>query len=54
MTTRVTLKIENGVADVRLNRPEKLNALDSTQSVNTHKAKVLKTKTKLAIGQLFT
>lgn len=30
MTTRVTLKIENGVADVRLNRPEKLNALDNS------------------------
>ncbi len=29
MTNRVTLKVENGVADVRLNRPEKLNALDN-------------------------
>ena len=29
MTDRVTLKVENGVADVRLNRPEKLNALDN-------------------------
>mgnify|MGYP006087261299 FL=1 len=29
MANRVTLKVENGVADVRLNRPEKLNALDN-------------------------
>jgi len=28
MTERVTVTIEGGVADVRLNRPEKLNALD--------------------------
>jgi enoyl-CoA hydratase/carnithine racemase len=28
MTERVIYKIENGVADVRLNRPEKMNALD--------------------------
>ena len=28
MTERVTIKITNGVADVRLNRPEKRNALD--------------------------
>src|SRR5512143_37243 len=28
MTERVQVTIENGVADVRLNRPEKLNALD--------------------------
>jgi enoyl-CoA hydratase/carnithine racemase len=28
MTDRVTVTIENGVADVRLNRPEKMNALD--------------------------
>ncbi|MFN0093042.1 MAG: crotonase/enoyl-CoA hydratase family protein [Acidimicrobiales bacterium] len=28
MTDRVTIQIERGVADVRLNRPEKLNALD--------------------------
>jgi enoyl-CoA hydratase/carnithine racemase len=28
MTERVTVTIENGVADVRLNRPEKLNAID--------------------------
>ena len=28
MTDRVTVTIEDGVADVRLNRPEKLNALD--------------------------
>ena len=26
---RVTLKIDNGIADVRLNRPDKRNALDS-------------------------
>lgn len=26
--TRVTMKVDGGVADVRLNRPEKLNALD--------------------------
>ena len=29
MSDRVTVNIEAGVADVRLNRPEKLNALDS-------------------------
>ncbi len=29
MSERVSISIENGVADVRLNRPEKLNALDS-------------------------
>ncbi|HET6950425.1 MAG TPA: crotonase/enoyl-CoA hydratase family protein [Acidimicrobiales bacterium] len=28
MSDRVTVKIDNGVADVRLNRPDKLNALD--------------------------
>jgi enoyl-CoA hydratase/carnithine racemase len=28
MTSRVTLEIKNGVADVRLNRPDKLNAID--------------------------
>jgi enoyl-CoA hydratase/carnithine racemase len=28
MTDRVTLDVQDGVADVRLNRPEKLNALD--------------------------
>ncbi len=28
MAERVTVRTENGVADVRLNRPEKLNALD--------------------------
>jgi enoyl-CoA hydratase/carnithine racemase len=28
MSDRVTVAIDNGVADVRLNRPEKLNALD--------------------------
>jgi enoyl-CoA hydratase/carnithine racemase len=28
MTERITVTIEGGVADVRLNRPEKLNALD--------------------------
>jgi enoyl-CoA hydratase/carnithine racemase len=28
MSDRVTVKIEGGVADVRLNRPDKLNALD--------------------------
>jgi enoyl-CoA hydratase/carnithine racemase len=28
MADRVTISIENGVADVRLNRPEKINALD--------------------------
>src|SRR4051812_8456596 len=28
MTDRVTISIEGGVADVRLNRPDKLNALD--------------------------
>ena len=27
MTERVQVTIDNGVADVRLNRPEKLNAL---------------------------
>jgi enoyl-CoA hydratase/carnithine racemase len=30
MTERVQVTIEDGVADVRLNRPEKLNALDRT------------------------
>ncbi len=29
MSERVTVNVEDGVADVRLNRPEKLNALDS-------------------------
>jgi enoyl-CoA hydratase/carnithine racemase len=29
MSDRVTLTLDNGVADVRLNRPEKMNALDS-------------------------
>jgi enoyl-CoA hydratase/carnithine racemase len=29
MSDRVTCTIENGVADVRLNRPDKMNALDS-------------------------
>jgi enoyl-CoA hydratase/carnithine racemase len=29
MTERVTIKIDDGVADVRLNRPEKRNALDA-------------------------
>jgi enoyl-CoA hydratase/carnithine racemase len=28
MSDRVTIRIDNGVADVRLNRPDKLNALD--------------------------
>src|SRR4249919_3683027 len=28
MSDRVTCTIENGVADVRMNRPEKMNALD--------------------------
>ena len=28
MSERVAIKLENGVADVRLNRPEKLNAID--------------------------
>ena len=28
MSDRVQLTIENGIADVRLNRPEKMNALD--------------------------
>ncbi|MFC9975318.1 crotonase/enoyl-CoA hydratase family protein [Spirillospora sp. NPDC127200] len=28
MTDRVTVRVEGGVADVRLNRPDKLNALD--------------------------
>jgi len=29
MSDRVTIEIENGVADVRLNRPDKMNALDN-------------------------
>ena len=29
MSDRVTIDLSEGVADVRLNRPEKLNALDS-------------------------
>ena len=29
MSDRVTVRVNNGVADVRLNRPEKLNALDN-------------------------
>ena len=28
MAERVTVRMDNGVADVRLNRPEKMNALD--------------------------
>ena len=28
---RVTIHIEDGVADVRFNRPDKMNALDSEQ-----------------------
>ena len=28
MSDRVAVTIENGVADVRLNRPDKMNALD--------------------------
>ncbi len=31
MTERVTITIDNHVADVRLNRPDKMNALDRTQ-----------------------
>lgn len=30
MNDRVTIQIEDGVADVRLNRPDKMNALDTT------------------------
>ncbi len=33
MTERVTLKVDGGVADVRLNRPDKLNALDADMFV---------------------
>lgn len=33
MTDRVTVQIEDGVADVRLNRPDKLNALDTDMFV---------------------
>lgn len=29
MSERVTVTVDGGVADVRLNRPEKLNALDN-------------------------
>ena len=29
MSERVTVTVEGGIADVRLNRPEKLNALDT-------------------------
>ncbi|HAQ43448.1 MAG TPA: enoyl-CoA hydratase, partial [Acidimicrobiaceae bacterium] len=29
MSDRVVVTVEDGVADVRLNRPEKLNALDT-------------------------
>lgn len=29
MAPRVTINVDNGIADVRLNRPEKLNALDT-------------------------
>ncbi len=28
MSDRVSISIDNGIADVRLNRPDKLNALD--------------------------
>src|SRR5688572_13266700 len=31
MSDRVTISIENGVADVRMNRPDKMNALDGAQ-----------------------
>ena len=37
-TQRVTVSIENGVADVRLNRPDKMNALDSAQFEALHSA----------------
>jgi enoyl-CoA hydratase/carnithine racemase len=28
MSDRVSISLDNGIADVRLNRPDKLNALD--------------------------
>jgi enoyl-CoA hydratase/carnithine racemase len=31
MTSRVTVQVEGGIADVRLNRPDKMNALDKAQ-----------------------
>ncbi|MCB1003987.1 MAG: enoyl-CoA hydratase/isomerase family protein, partial [Acidimicrobiales bacterium] len=31
MEERVTIEVSDGVADVRMNRPDKLNALDSAQ-----------------------
>ena len=31
MSERVTIKVENHIADVRFNRPEKMNALDGEQ-----------------------
>ena len=33
MSDRVTVQITDGVADVRLNRPDKLNALDGDMFV---------------------
>ena len=35
---RVTISIDGGVADVRLNRPDKMNALDSAQFAALHAA----------------
>ena len=33
MSDRVTVAIEDGIADVRLSRPEKMNALDPAMFV---------------------
>ena len=38
MSDRVTIEIREGVADVRLNRPDKLNALDAAMFQGLHEA----------------
>ena len=40
MTDRVTITVDQGVADVRLNRPDKLNALDHFMLLRVETAQV--------------
>jgi enoyl-CoA hydratase/carnithine racemase len=37
MSDRVTVTIDGGIADVRLNRPDKRNALDGAMFSATHR-----------------